>query len=161
MPSVVLRGDVLPEGPMFAKCAPTMNEVRKEKRKGQRRQHNVPVPVERRRTDRRKADRRYTLRIPIELWMEEVLGEEVYFRRSGNLGEGGVYFDKAIPHAIGTVISIKFYLPGDKETVIARGEVVNIAGSSDFGMGVKFVTVEGNGLTRIREFIAKSAAAKV
>jgi len=107
-----------------------------------------------RQDDRRKTDRRSTPRVGLELWIEEVLGDDVYFRRTGNLGEGGVYFDKAIPHAIGTMVTLKFALPDDKEMVVARGEVVSIAGSEEgLGMGVKFITVEGDGQVRIRELI--------
>jgi hypothetical protein len=86
--------------------------------------------------------------------MEEVSGDDVYFRRTGNVGSGGVFFDRAIPHALGTVVTLKFALPGDKEMVVARGEVVSAAGAKDgLGMGVKFISVEGDGQKRIRAYI--------
>jgi hypothetical protein len=86
--------------------------------------------------------------------MEEVSGDDVYFRRSGNLGEGGVYFEKAIPHSLGTMVTLKFALPGEQEMVVARGEVVSAAGSNNgLGMGVKFIKVEGDGQSRIRNLI--------
>ncbi len=126
-----------------------------DRRKQDRRLGEKGVSDDRRQDDRRKADRRTAPRVAIELWMEEVLGDDVYFRRTGNLGEGGVYFDKAIPHPLGTMVTLKFALPGDKEMVVARGEVVNIATGDDpgLGMGVKFITVEGNGQERVRGFI--------
>jgi uncharacterized protein (TIGR02266 family) len=86
--------------------------------------------------------------------MEEISGDDVYFRRTGNVSPGGVFFDRAIPHALGTVVTLKFALPGDKEMVVARGEVVSIAGASDgLGMGVKFISVEGDGKKRIRTYL--------
>jgi hypothetical protein len=87
--------------------------------------------------------------------MEEVSGEDVYFRRSGNLGEGGVFFDRAIPHALGTMVTLKFALPGENEMVVARGEVVGTSqGHHKLGMSVKFIAIEGDGRSRLREFIA-------
>lgn len=86
--------------------------------------------------------------------MEELSGDDIYFRRSGNIAAGGVYFDRAIPHPLGTVVTLKFALPGDREMVVARGEVVSSAPNKDgLGMGVKFVHVEGDGVKRIRAFL--------
>jgi hypothetical protein len=129
----------------------------RDRRSGDRRQRALNVSVDRRRQvtdDRRKGDRRTSERVPLELWMEEVSGEDVYFRRSGNVSAGGVYFDKAIPHPLGTMVTLKFALPGDKEMVVARGEVVSSSGGNQgLGMGVKFLTIEGDGHKRIRSFL--------
>lgn len=126
-----------------------------DRRKTDRRHKSSAVTVERRKpSDRRTTDRRGGKRVALELWMEEVTGEDVYFRRTGNVGEGGVFFDKAIPHAMGTMLTLKFALPGDKEMVVARGEVVSAAGNEmGLGMGVKFLKIEGDGQKRIREYI--------
>jgi hypothetical protein len=126
-----------------------------DRRKNERRTDQAGVSLDRRRpADRRAKDRRGTPRVALELWMEEVSGEDVYFRRTGNVGEGGVYFDKAIPHVLGTMVTLKFSLPGDKELVIARGEVVSNAGTpTGLGMGVKFITIEGDGQRRLRDYI--------
>lgn len=102
-------------------------------------------------------ERRQQTRVPLELWTEEILGEDIYYRRTGNVSEGGVYFEHALPHPLGTEVTLKFALPGDAEMVVARGEVVNVASQSGgLGMGVKFVHVEGNGRERIREHIRRN-----
>ncbi len=126
-----------------------------DRRKEDRRRSQVKVDVDRRRNERRQGrDRRADNRVPLELWMEEISGDDVYFRRTGNVSEGGVFFDRAIPHALGTVVTLKFALPGDKEMVVARGEVVSAAGTREgLGMGVKFITVEGDGAKRIRTYL--------
>lgn len=130
---------------------------RSDRRVADRRKTTSSVSVDRRRTDRRQGDRRGDTRFPLELWMEEMSGDDIYFRRSGNIAPGGVFFDRAIPHPLGTVVTLKFALPGDREMVVARGEVVSAAASNDgLGMGVKFVHVEGDGAMRIRAFL-KSA----
>lgn len=127
----------------------------RDRRSGERRKKKEKVAVERRKTERRKGqDRREAERVPLELWMEEVSGDDVYFRRTGNVSVGGVFFDRAIPHALGTVVTLKFALPGDKEMVVARGEVVSAAGAHEgLGMGVRFITVEGDGVKRIRSYL--------
>ncbi|MBI5509119.1 MAG: PilZ domain-containing protein [Deltaproteobacteria bacterium] len=126
-----------------------------DRRSGERRKGQTRVALERRHLERRRgADRREAQRVPLELWMEEVSGDDVYFRRTGNVSVGGVYFDRAIPHALGTVVTLKFALPGDREMVVARGEVVTSAGTQQgLGMGVKFISIEGDGEKRIRTYL--------
>lgn len=128
---------------------------RRDRRVADRRKATSSVAVDRRqKIDRRQRDRRAEDRFPLELWMEELSGDDIYFRRSGNIAAGGVFFDRAIPHPLGTVVTLKFALPGDREMVVARGEVVSSAASPDgLGMGVKFVHVEGDGSVRIRQFL--------
>ena len=52
--------------------------------------------------------------------MEEVSGEDVYFRRTGNVSIGGAYFDTPFPYEPGTEVTLKFGLPGSREMVVAR-----------------------------------------
>ncbi len=126
-----------------------------DRRATERRRASQGSATERRKEQRRSQNRRSDRRLQLELWMEEVAGDDVYFRRSGNLSEGGVFFDQGIPHAIGTSITLKFALPEQKEMVVARGKVVSTSGSKGVGMGVKFISVEGDGQARIREFILR------
>lgn len=127
----------------------------RDRRSLDRRSKRAGVVVERRRLDRRKGrDRREAERVPLELWMEEVSGDDVYFRRTGNISAGGVFFERAIPHPIGTTVTLKFALPGNKEMVVARGKVVSAADDDDLmGMGVKFVSFEGDGAKRISFYL--------
>ncbi|OGR13088.1 MAG: hypothetical protein A2341_08400 [Deltaproteobacteria bacterium RIFOXYB12_FULL_58_9] len=128
----------------------------RDRRANERRQAGKNVSVDRRQQERRLGDRRTTDRVPLELWMEEVSGDDVYFRRTGNVSPGGVFFDRAIPHPLRTAVTLKFALPGDKEMVVARGLVVSAAGAKDgLGMGVKFISIEGDGAKRIRSYIRK------
>ena len=129
-----------------------------DRRKAERRNKRVSVSKDRRSADRRQKDRRDGDRVPLELWMEEMSGDDVYFRRTGNVSPGGVFFDRAIPHTLGTVVTLKFALPGDKEMVVARGKVVSAKGAGNgLGMGVKFISVEGDGVKRIKGYIRKLA----
>ena len=130
-----------------------------DRRKSNRRKNANGADVERRQSERRTGagDRREYLRVPLELWMEEIIGEEVYFRRTGNVSLGGVYFENAIPHGAGTEITLKFVLPGDQEMVVARGEVLHpIDANEDRGMRVRFISIEGDGDKRMRTFMEHS-----
>lgn len=134
----------------------SVNTVQDRRRTDRRQTRSNGVKVERRGNDRRKRpDRRQSPRLPLELWMEEVSADgDVYFRRTGNVSTGGVYFDRAIPHAIGTELTLKFALPGEREMVVARGEVVSTRGGPNgLGMGVQFRRFEGDGQRRIRDYL--------
>lgn len=86
-------------------------------------------------------ERRGSVRVAIDLWMEEVRGDEIYFRRSCNISTGGVFFDQSIPHPTGTKVTLRFMLPGTTEVIEVAGEVVSATRVNDgLGMGVKFVT---------------------
>lgn len=126
-----------------------------DRRKEGRRRADTAVEVNRRNTERRSGERRQAPRVPLELWMEEAVGEEIYFRRTGNVSLGGVFLMDAIPHQPGTEVTLKFTLPGDREMVVARGSVVNnVSSANPLGMRVRFVKIEGDGKARIRNFIA-------
>jgi uncharacterized protein (TIGR02266 family) len=125
-----------------------------DRRSNDRRHARLMVPLERRNKERRTNERRRSVRVPLELWMEEIAGDDVYFRRTGNVSAGGVYFDRAIPHPLGTMVTLKFTLPGKPEMVVARGEVVHTpAEPEELGMRVRFISVEGEGRKRLREYI--------
>ena len=130
----------------------------KDRRAATRRGKEKKKPdLNRRKSERRTRtdDRRENLRVSLELWMEELVGDDVYFRRTGNLSTGGVFFDSAIPHDLGTEMTLKFTLPGSKEMVVARGKVVSHSDQDDgLGMGVKFISIEGDGKKRLKTFVA-------
>ena len=94
------------------------------------------------------------MRAPIDLWVVEEKGDELYFRRTGNVSVGGLYFDRTIPHALGTRLTVRFTLPGDSAVIEAMGEVVNTPKSADgLGMGVNFVEISSVNLDRVASFI--------
>src|SRR5262249_26630623 len=87
-------------------------------------------------------DRRKSARVPVEMWVEESRGQELYFQRSGNLSRGGLFLENTIPHPIGTPVMLQFTLPGQHEPLRVRGEIVSASHLGELGMGVKFVDVE-------------------
>src|SRR5262245_51696807 len=105
-------------------------------------------------------DRRSQKRIPVEMWVEEVRGTDRYFQRTGNISIGGIYLDGTIPHPKGTVIQLKFTLPGENEAVEVRGEIVGEPMEERLGMHVKFLDAEKDAslVERIRAFVSRTPA---
>ncbi|MBN2358689.1 MAG: PilZ domain-containing protein [Deltaproteobacteria bacterium] len=104
--------------------------------------------------DRRQRDRRRAVRAPIDLWMEESKGNELYFRRTGNLSAGGVYFEQSIPHALGTRVNLKFTLPGQDQVIETLAEIVNTPGDKEgLGMGVRFIDLDEIDRRRIESYV--------
>ena len=110
---------------------------------------------ERRADDRRDGDRRLAARAPLDLWVEEERGNELYFRRTGNVSQGGVYFEQTIPHSLGTQVKLRFSLPGETEVIEAFGEIVNTPDVKDgLGMGLKFIEMSAAHTKRLEAFLA-------
>ena len=119
-----------------------------------RRHHGEPVEHDRR--DPCGGDRREAQRLDLELWIEELAADAVYFRCAANLGEGGVYFDHAVPYPLGTVVTLRFSLPGEAQPLVARGEVVS-ATRGAVGMGLRFVDFDGDDEQRLQSFVERLA----
>jgi len=106
-------------------------------------------------------ERRSSLRIPVEMWVEESTERELYFQRGANISVGGIFLERTIPHPRGTVVSLQFTLPDDAEPVRVKGEIVNVGeASTDLGMGVKFVDLSDSDRRRIQDYIQRASQKK-
>jgi uncharacterized protein (TIGR02266 family) len=104
------------------------------------------------------SERRQVPRVPVQIWVEEATERELYFQRSANLSEGGIYLENTIPHPIGTRVTLKFALPGSKDQMKVQAEVVGaVAGEDEMGMGLKFLDLEVGHVQKIRQYIAHAA----
>jgi uncharacterized protein (TIGR02266 family) len=102
-------------------------------------------------------ERREAPRIRVEMWVEESTERELYFQRSGNLSEGGIFLENTIPHPKGTVVNLQFTLPGDTAPIKVRGQIVNAASSDELGMGIKFIDIDPADQSRIGTYINRAA----
>jgi len=126
--------------------------------KRDRRQGKPDSRPETRKVERRQGDRRRSTRVPVSLWVDESTGEELYFQQAGNISEGGVFFERTIPHPPGTRVNLKFELPDDLGIIETEGEVVNVPADPDgLGAGVKFINLDPVEERIIRQFIARKA----
>ena len=99
-------------------------------------------------------EKRRELRVPVDLWIEATLGEEVYFQRASNLSVGGAYFTQTIPLPLGTRVGLKFTLPGDSHEIACQGEIVT---AKELGMGVHFLELNAADRGRVEALIASLA----
>ena len=120
-----------------------------------RRQRHEDFIKERRKGDERRAHPRERVAITMEL----TAGNDLYFHVSGDLSQGGAFFNRAIPHPIGTEVDLTFQLPGSESAPIrCHGEVVNIPeGGEGLGMGVRFLDLSDEDRERVDSFVARVA----
>jgi uncharacterized protein (TIGR02266 family) len=97
-------------------------------------------------------ERRRSVRINVSIAVEVRDGRGFSLHSSRDISEGGIYFDRAIPHPVGERVHLVFTLPGDERPVHCEGEVVNVPDTHEFGMGIRFVSLQPNDLERIRRF---------
>jgi uncharacterized protein (TIGR02266 family) len=105
-------------------------------------------------TERRRGDRRSGVRIEVNIWVEEMKGQDTYFQRTGNLSIGGIFFERIIPHPIGTRVRLKFELPDHNGMIDTTGEVVNVAADQEgLGAGIRFIELDAVEKQLIKDFI--------
>lgn len=85
------------------------------------------------------SDRRDSARIPLPLLVrDESLGGSFEERR-GNLGLGGAFFEALHPPA-GDRFQVRFLLPGGREEIRARAEVLRVTREGErFGTHLRFL----------------------
>jgi hypothetical protein len=113
----------------------------------ERRRSTLPVEV-----DRRQGDRRRAKRLPLELWVEQEEGDALYFKRAANLSPGGVYFERTLPEPVGTRVRLRFTLPGDDGEISCDGEIV-AAKPGEMGASVRFVGLAADARKKIEALI--------
>ncbi len=99
----------------------------------------------------RRASPRHNVTIPVEL----SLGTSFSLHACENLSSGGAFFRHAIPFRVGTLVDVKFTLPGEQASIHCKGEVTNVPAPSDFGMGVRFLGLSGDEQDRIGRFASR------
>ncbi len=97
-------------------------------------------------------EKRKETRVPVDLWIEATLGEEVYFQRASNLSVGGAYFTQTIPLPLGTKVGLKFTLPGDAQEIACTGQIVT---AKELGMGVHFLDLRDADRDKVEALIEK------
>ena len=101
-------------------------------------------------------DRRGHERVSVEIWLEEQLGEEVLFRRSGNISAGGVQLDQGFPKPVGTKVRLSFTLPGESRTIKVTAEVVGAKVSEDqMNTHLQFIEISDDDKKRLEAFTAR------
>ncbi|MFZ5993741.1 MAG: TIGR02266 family protein [Thermodesulfobacteriota bacterium] len=107
-------------------------------------------------------ERRQVSRKAVRLEIYYSTPTDIFTNLSQNLNEGGIFIETDRPAPVGTVVEIKFYLPGDHNKPIETHGVVvwstntlqgKGAGHTRAGMGIEFENLDNHDKERINNFI--------
>jgi hypothetical protein len=103
------------------------------------------------------SERRTHKRVAVEMWVTETHDGATYYQRSANISIGGIYLEGTIPHASGTMVNLKFTIPGDSEPSELRGIVVGDDDDAHLGMHIMFVDLgdKGGAHRRLVDFVKR------
>ena len=99
-------------------------------------------------------ERRTDDRVHLRIWVEERVGETVYYQRTANISRSGLFIEGTIPHQPGTSVRLAFSLPGEDQVIEVEGVVVASA-EGQRGMGIRIVDMrdEDDFLDRFQELL--------
>jgi hypothetical protein len=98
-------------------------------------------------------ERRGTDRARVELWVTEEGEREAYFHRATSLSLGGLFLDRTLPHAPGTVVQLKVRLGDAGPELFLSGEVVEA--TRELGMGVRFRALPTEQRRQLAEYLQR------
>lgn len=84
-------------------------------------------------------ERRQALRANVVIAVEVRDARGFSLHSTRDISSGGVYFDRAIPHAVGSRVQLAFTLPGETKAIRCDGEVANVPDKRGYGMGIRFL----------------------
>ncbi|MBW2263089.1 MAG: PilZ domain-containing protein [Deltaproteobacteria bacterium] len=97
-------------------------------------------------------ERRNEERVKLRIWVEERVGETVYYQRTANISRSGLFLEGTIPHEPGTRVRLSFSLPDMDDVIDLEGEVVG-AGKDQTGMGIRIVDIRDEDAERLEAFL--------
>lgn len=106
-------------------------------------------------SDETSLERRRAERVPVSIAVEVQDSRGFSIHSSRDLSIGGIFFDRAIPHAVGTKVKLTFRLPGDDSALRCDAEVVNVPNAHEYGMGVRFMGLAAPEQQRLEAFIRR------
>ncbi len=86
---------------------------------------------------------------------DELHAEDIELLMS-NLSLGGCFIKTAMPEPSGSMVMLRFSLPGDAHAPVVRavGKVCWTKGGRESGMGIQFVRIEDEDLGVLKRYIA-------
>lgn len=111
-------------------------------------------------TSKKQAERRFTRRIPINIWVREERQDYYFLFKATDISEGGMFLEKKIEAPHSTVRStFKFTLPKSSRLITVEGEVAFTAVSAispRSGSGIRFISVSNQDKKLITKFVHQS-----
>lgn len=97
-------------------------------------------------------ERRQNLRANVVIAVEVRDSRGFSLHSTRDISSGGLYFDRAIPHAVGARVQLAFTLPGESNSIRCDGEVVNVPDKRGYGMGIRFLDISPADAERLEDF---------
>ena len=99
-------------------------------------------------------DRRNSKRITLEIFLNEYMDDRVCRQVATNLSEEGMYLEGRPVRRRSSVVSMELQLPGEEETIWARGEVTHqIYDDYHHGTGVRLVGLPRLHAIALRKYV--------
>lgn len=132
--------------------------VKRSRRNTDRRKKGGDDPTravrERRAGQRRNAERRAEPRMAMNLWVEQELGNEVCFRRMGNLSSRGVFLEHGFSYPLGTKVRLRFRLPEEDADLELAAEVVKAVWANEIpGTSLRFTDLDDATRARLAAYV--------
>jgi uncharacterized protein (TIGR02266 family) len=107
---------------------------------------------------------RTSARLVIRLVVQLAEGKQLLVSQTENISEAGMLLRTDSLYPLGTKVTLEANLPGDRAPIQAEAEVVRHA-LADLegvqGLGLRLSSVKGDGLARLRDYIAVKRSAAV
>src|SRR5438105_458245 len=103
--------------------------------------------------DSSSLERRHAARVAVAIAVEVRDAHGFTLQSTRDVSTGGLFFDRAIPYAVGVEVELAFTLPGEGRLIRCRGEVVNVPDAKAFGMGVRFIDLAPPNKTALENFV--------
>lgn len=110
-------------------------------------------------TEKNNPERRENERIDLEVNVDLAILGEYELSKLVNVSTGGAFIRAQKPKPIGTLVKLKFKLPGEKNPIEATGEVTwvyNQRGATDHnftGIGIEFTQIDEHDRAKIKNFV--------
>ena len=106
---------------------------------------------------------RLSTRLLVRLEVRLPQGRTLVMCQTENLSEGGMFLRTNQDYPVGTTLGFEMLLTGERIPTAGEAEVVRHADAGVEkvrGVGVRFVSLKGDSLRQIRDFVAKNAPAR-
>jgi len=101
-------------------------------------------------------EKRRNPRTKVQLWAQEKGDNYTCFHLISNLSRGGLFIEKKLPFALGSVLYLELELAGSDEKIHIKSLVVNNYDPSDLkaaGTGLKFIEISQENEKKIDAFL--------
>jgi uncharacterized protein (TIGR02266 family) len=101
-------------------------------------------------------ERRQAVRANVVIAIEVRDARGFSLHSTRDISSGGVFFDRAIPHAVGARVQLSFTLPGETKAIRCDGEVANVPDKHGYGMGIRFLDLAPADAAALEAFAKES-----